>query len=352
MARSLSECNAQRAALAWRRFQNEVERQGGAVLETTWLGAAAKHRLCCAAGHHVAISPNRLTKRGARICATCRREKVDESFKIFCDRVEELGGVVLERGETAHRVRCANGHEGRPAQSTVLKGLGICRVCARRDPEDAWRRFAEMVNQQGGVVLEPEWLGVAKRHRVRCGAGHECAPVPNRVVSSGGKICPTCSGRDSKDTWLRFQQRVEELGGVVVDAEYTGSNFPHRVRCAAGHMSEPTPSHVLRGTGICRFCAGSSHDALYVVVNENLNLVKFGVTSGDPRPRLACHRRAGYRSVVRLIKGLPEALKFEQSIIDALRDADIRPVKGREYFDLCALSLILDLVDHCVVDAA
>ncbi|TXS63825.1 hypothetical protein [Streptomyces sp. sk2.1] len=77
-------------------------------------------------------------------------------------------------------------------------------------------------------------------------------------------------------------------------------------------------------------------------------MVKFGITSGDPRPRLRAHRRNGLDQVLRLFTGLPDgvARALENNIIAALRDAREEPIQGREYFSSRALPLILDLIDH------
>ena len=73
--------------------------------------------------------------------------------------------------------------------------------------------------------------------------------------------------------------------------------------------------------------------------------VKFGITSGNPRPRLGEHRRYGYTSVVYLVTSLPVkmALDTENAIRSALALAGERPVRGREYFDISCLPLILDV---------
>ncbi|MER5748044.1 hypothetical protein ABT097_32830 [Streptomyces sp. NPDC002225] len=74
-------------------------------------------------------------------------------------------------------------------------------------------------------------------------------------------------------------------------------------------------------------------------------VVKFGITSGDPRLRLSNHKRDGLDQIVRLIEGNPEALKMENACIAAMRDAGEKPIRGREYFHIRALGTILDLVD-------
>jgi hypothetical protein len=101
------------------------------------------------------------------------------------------------------------------------------------------------------------------------------------------------------------------------------------------------------GGGICAACAGREWDVLYVVTDD-LGVVKFGITSGDARPRLRVHKRDGLDQIVRLFTGLPDGIArpLEDNIKAALRDAGEEPVRGREYFPARALPLILDLIDH------
>ena len=86
----------------------------------------------------------------------------------------------------------------------------------------------------------------------------------------------------------------------------------------------------------------------YVVADQAAERIKFGITSGDPRPRLARHRASGYCTVVRLVVGLPSdtAPAMEQAVLAALRLADIAPSHGREHYDAAALALVLDVVDN------
>lgn len=95
-------------------------------------------------------------------------------------------------------------------------------------------------------------------------------------------------------------------------------------------------------------CAGSAWDAFYVVADEEEGRLKFGITSGDPRPRLGDHKRAGYGRVVRLLVDLPGdvAPELERSVLAALRLAGEAPVQGREYFHDSVTALVLDVVDN------
>src|SRR3546814_10395937 len=99
---------------------------------------------------------------------------------------------------------------------------------------------------------------------------------------------------------------------------------------------------------MCRFCMGKSWDAFYVVQDCLNDLIKFGITSGNPKQRLAVHERDGFDQVVRIHTGLPDDVApwLERAIISALRDAREEPVRGREYSRSRVLPVVLDLVDN------
>ncbi|KOU99100.1 GIY-YIG nuclease family protein [Streptomyces sp. XY533] len=196
-------------------------------------------------------------------------------------------------------------------------------------------------------MLEPTWLGNHAPHRVRCAADHDCAPRPNDVRRGAG-VCRTCAGNDSHAAEAAFRARLAELGATLLEPTWLGNHVPHRARCAAGHDCNPRPNSVQQGSGVCRSCAGKTWDVLYVVTSELDDVVKFGVTSGNPRPRLRDHAYDGLDVIVRLVTGLPEgaAVELERTLLAALRDAREVPVRGREYFPARVLPLVLDLVDH------
>jgi hypothetical protein len=77
-------------------------------------------------------------------------------------------------------------------------------------------------------------------------------------------------------------------------------------------------------------------------------MVKFGITSGDYRPRLSAHRKAGYRTHVRLLTNLPDgvAAEMERDVIASLELGGLEPVHGREWFGTDALPIILDIADN------
>ncbi|MFD7579898.1 hypothetical protein [Kitasatospora sp. NPDC059817] len=395
-------------------FRARVADLGGEVLEPKWLGNNEPHRVRCVAGHPCSPRPSDV-QRGQGICLTCVGHDPKVAEAAFRARVADLGGEVLEPKwlgrQVHHRVRCSNGHEATPRPSDVQKGQGICRPCSGRDPETAWVQFCARVKGRGGEVLEPQWLGALKPHRVRCAAGHEVTSTP-ATVQQGGGICRTCAGNDPKAAEAAFRARVAELGGEVLEPKWLGAGVPHRVRCAAGHESMPYPTHVQRGigicrtcvgldpkvaeaafrarvaelggevleplwlgsqvrhrircssgheatampssvqqgVGICRYCAGYTWDAFYVVQHPISGVIKPGITSGDPRPRLRDHASDGFTTVHRIYAGLPDdvAHPLEIKLADELEAAGWHPARGREYYPAGALELVLTMVDDAL----
>jgi len=100
-----------------------------------------------------------------------------------------------------------------------------------------------------------------------------------------------------------------------------------------------------QGHAPCARCAGRDWDVFYVAADAHNRLVKFGITSGDGSIRLSRHAQDGFTEVVRLVTGLPGtvALDAERAVRAALSLANERPQRGREYFDISCLPLILDV---------
>lgn len=330
-------------------FRAKVAELGGEVLEPEWRGARIGHLVRCIQGHENTPTPGDV-QRSTGICRTCAGNDPKAAEAAFRLRVAQLGGEVLEpiwlgKGRP-HRVRCSAGHMATPRPNGVQQGSGICRICARTCPKAAEAAFRASVEAAGGVVLESAWLGKSKGHAIRCALGHVNTPSPTHVQQGKG-ICKTCANRDTQTAEPTFRRRVAQLGGTVLEPAWLGCDKGHRIRCARGHETTTRPSSVGAGRGICRFCAGRAWDVFYVVVDDIQEVTKFGITSGDPRPRLRWHHHRGFDRIARLAEGLPGDLapRLERTVIAALRDARELPVRGKEYFPVSSLALILDLVD-------
>ncbi|MER7740024.1 hypothetical protein ABTX34_17190 [Streptomyces sp. NPDC096538] len=275
------------------------------------------------------------------------------AWEAFQARIAELGATLLEPewlgSVKPHRVRCAQEHDCTPRPNSVQQGGGICRTCVGNDPKAAEMEFRARLAELGAILLEPAWLGTGVPHRVRCAQGHDCTPRPNHVKQGDG-ICRTCARNDSAAAEAAFRIRLAELGAILLEPKWLGSGRPHRVRCAERHLCTPRPNNVQRGAGICALCAGKAWDALYVVADEWGELVKVGITSGDPRLRLTDHRRKlGLGRVLRLVTGLPDGVapELERYVLKELKAAGVSPVWGREtFYGPRALTRMLRLIDH------
>lgn len=322
-------------------------------LEPAWLGAHVPHRVSCCQGHDCRPRPSDVN-RGKGVCPQCAGNYLGRSEPAFNERLVELGatrlGTAWVNVDTPIHVRCANGHDCWPRPGGVIRGGGVCADCAGNTLATGEARFRLRLAEIGAVLLEP-YHGMHSPHRLRCSEGHECSPNPHGVIAGQGP-CLICARKDPATAEAAFNARLTEMGAVQVEPTWLGVSSPHHVRCAQGHDCYPRPNNVRSGEGICRECAGLVWDVFYVVVDAACN-VKFGISSGDARPRLRAHKRSGYTKVVRLYSNLPDdvALTTERSVKSTLRLADITPIRGREYFGPEALAVVLDIVDGYLATA-
>lgn len=192
--------------------------------------------------------------------------------------------------------------------------------------------------------MEPAWLGNHVAHRITCPAGHALTVRPAKRFRYKRIPCKVCRNNELEK---EFVDRMADFGGVLLEP-YKGSQVQHRFRCPEGHDGQQTPAHLAAGHSLCRLCSYAKWDVFYVVLNELDDVVKFGVTSGNGKVRIAAHRGDGFDRVVRLHTGLPDGVapKLERMIVAALRDAKEQPVRGREYFPSHVLPLVLDVIDN------
>lgn len=259
----------------------------------------------------------------------------------FRNRLTSLGAILLEPewlgSSQSHHVRCVAGHDCYPRPGNLRFDKGICSICYHNQrSKNAELRFRNRLRELGATLLEPVWRGSSSPHRAICIAGHETKIYPCNVIKGIG-ICKTCAGLDSKIAEQKFRIQLIRFGATLLEP-WHGVMKIHRVRCAAGHICNPRPDHVIEGIGICAKCASKIWDVFYVVTNT-LGNVKFGITSGDSRPRMRDHIRNGFINIVILWEELPDglALKIEQTCTAMLCNENIKPTHGREYFPPQAL---------------
>jgi hypothetical protein len=281
-------------------------------------------------------------------------ERSAASEAAFRVRLKGAGATLLEPAwlgvDAPHRIRCRAGHEVSPTPTNVKRGGEVCRTCAHRDTAAAETGYRAHLDAIGATAMWSEWRGGHKAHHVRCAAGHDCYPLWINVQRGTG-ICRACARQDPAISERAFRELLASLGADLV-GDYANARRPVQVRCAAGHDCYPTPDNVRRGQGVCSFCANRIWDAFYVVAHVSEPRVKFGITSGKAKARLYQHRRAGYATIHLLRTGLPgqAARHTENTVRAALDDAGEHPIKGREYFDVSCLGLILDVAEHWLND--
>lgn len=182
----------------------------------------------------------------------------ERAHKNFLARLDELGATLLEDtwlgSQTPQRVLCAAGHECSPRPNSVAGGQGVCVTCTGRNPKANYVKFRDKLAELGATLVESEWLGSDSPHRIICVNGHECRPRPHSVHGGQG-VCEECVGRSSAVAEAKFRARLSELGATLLEREWLGSNTPHRVLCAAGHECAPRPHNAFMGHGICEACA-------------------------------------------------------------------------------------------------
>ena len=338
-------CAGHDPAQAEAAFRIRLAELGATLLEPRWLGADRPHGVQCAAGHACEPRPGNV-RNGQGICRKCARNDTAQAESDFLGRLQSVGAVLLEpyvNNNYPHAVRCRAGHECLARPGNVQQGWGFCATCAGQDAAVTEMAFRARVEQQQGTVLGC-YVNSVTPVRIRCREGHEGASRPGSVLQGRG-FCRACAGNSPEFAELKFRARLAELGATLLEP-YSGNKTPVRVRCAEGHDCRPQPGGVIQGQGVCTTCAGKIWDAFYVVTSEAA--VKFGITSGNGRPRLRTHRAAGYRTTVRLLPGLPgdTAPEMERAVMAALRLAGFKPVYGREHFSIDALALVLDIVDN------
>ena len=211
-------------AECWSEFCERVVELGSEVMEDRYLGYQVQHRIRCKIGHESTRAPDAILLGKTGACKECTwRSRPDAiaAWTRFRSLVEERGCTVLEpswRGRrTGHLIRCAAGHEG---------------------------------------LVSLKDLAGAQARRI-------CLTCPNR---SGGNHAGG-RGQRSESIYAALRARVEEEGCVLIEPNYLGVGVPHRVLCKCGRLVRPRPDNLLSGCGPCRHCSGNAWDTFYAVTS-------------------------------------------------------------------------------------
>jgi hypothetical protein len=164
------------------------------------------------------------------------------------------------------------------------------------------------------------------------------------------------SAKEKAEKELR--EKVSLLGGECLFSEYEGARKGHKISCPKGHIVYPHPATIRaikiedldNPPSFCKICMWSSDrkkksNRFYVVVSNKQ--VKIGITSSENYKRLQVHKRDGFE--IRAIWSNLEKSQagiFEAFLIRVLKEAGWNsPGFKREYFDIGALGLVLELAE-------
>ncbi len=345
---------SKRSLEAQARFECWASEAGYELHPFEWTTSRAGYAATCPRGHDCSPTPDGV-QRGQGGCRTCglavtRAARVAQQTGPARDRflawASEAGYELHDfewRGvRTRYEATCSKGHKCSPLPTLVHEGFSGCVACGGAPrTEPARDRFLAWASEAGYELHDFEWIGTTARYAATCPKGHSCNPHPSSVNRGIGG-CYTCylptKSLEARDRFLAW---VSEAGYELHDFEWRGGTARYSATCPSGHSCTPVPSTVASGDGGCGPCRGLIADVFYVVTGPAG--VKFGVTSGDPRPRLADHRRDGYTTVASLHTGLDSTagLDAERRCRAALAAAGLAPVRGREYYSSDALPLVL-----------
>ncbi len=97
----------------------------------------------------------------------------------------------------------------------------------KRPPAAVWQEFRDRVAELGGTVIEPEWLGTRKAHRVVCKFGHESTPSTASVLAGAQDMLGCAPARTRKPPGRRFGSGLPN--SAVPSWKATGSDIELRI---------------------------------------------------------------------------------------------------------------------------
>lgn len=312
---------------------NERLRGEGARLApgASYINARRSVAIICARGHRVSPRPSNV-KSGVGLCRVCAGKDSFAAEASFIRRVTELGGQVVDGAKYTNNhslvaVTCAGGHACLVRPVSLNRGRGLCRICARQDPETARVAFLSRV-YKAGARLAPgaSYINSATRVEVICANNHVCRVLPNSLARGQG-LCRVCAGRDPLEPERLFRKALSEAGSRTVRGEdYVNTKTKVRCLCKQGHVGLVSPKDVLRGGGVCGQCR-AGFDRVYLLVHQEAQAIKVGVASDGRRVRT--HLRRGYEVVGEWVGlGHDQALECERETIKYWRNQGWGPENG------------------------
>lgn len=236
-------------------FEEIVVSKGGTVLGT-YINDKTKIKISCVKGHIWEVVPSS-TKRG-RWCRKCPRKydivKKDEARKRFQELVESKGGIVLGNyinANTQVLLGCFNGHQWEGIPGNIWSGRW-CPRCEKSRTINSQTRFKEIINQREGKIIEA-YQGSQVKILIECKNGHQWKVVPSSIIQ--GYWCAKCSGTDTHDAKISFEEIVKERRGLIIEP-YQNAKTEILIQCESAHQWKARPDNIKQGTW-CPICKGS-----------------------------------------------------------------------------------------------
>lgn len=247
-----------------------------------------------------------------------------------------------------YHVICENGHDMYVTPDRMQRGRSPCELCAHRKYNqimlnESEIRYIEFLIKHGGKQNWEKWLGTQLPHQIICSNGHVISPNPTSCISNGRIVCRYCAGQDTYIAEAKFIDILIKRNAVPMWIVWYGTHKKHTIECEFGHKTDVIPTNVIRGQGICRYCAHMFWNIFYIVHNPSSNIIKFGITSTNERSRLITHTSNGFTELLYLIRNI-DAKSLEDEIKILLDDNNYHPIIGYEYFNDNVLPLILNRI--------
>ena len=218
------------------------------------------------------------------VCIPCKHlgpaaTKKCRAMNDFIDVAEKENCLVIGEyvnAKTRIKCICSKGHECYPLPDTVKAGGRICKTCSGRDSTSARNNFHASIEKMGGEVVG-HYVDAKTSVECVCADGHTCYPIPGNVQQGDG-ICRICAGKDKDTSEENFYVFVEKQGGKVVGT-YINAKTKVGCICKNGHVCFPTPNKIQQGGGICKVCAGNDLETAKNVFRAKIE--EFGRVEGD-----------------------------------------------------------------------
>lgn len=241
---------ASKRARMFAHVQAIARAKGGLCLSTEYVNSHTHLRWRCAEGHEWEARPTNISMGSWCLRCVGRARTIEDMQELARAR----GGRCLSRSYKGERSplrwRCAEGHEWEVSPSSVQRGHW-CRRCVWAALQKTTITDVQaMAAERGGVCLSTTISSTRDRLRFRCRVGHEFVSTAKRLRA--GQWCSRCV-QVPRGTLERLRRAAQRRGGVLLDAEYHGTQAPVRVRCRAGHEWSVTAHSLINGRW-CREC--------------------------------------------------------------------------------------------------